>query len=405
MKYILIIGDGMADYQIPELGNLTPLQVANKPNIDKITTFGRSGLLKTIPEGLKPGSDVAILSVLGYDPRKVYTGRGPFEAIAKGINLKENDVAFRCNIITEKNGKISDYSAGHISTKEASELIKAIKQRYEEPGKIEFHLGLDYRHFMIIKNSPESLFLQTTPPHDAIGAKTSSVMPKAKSKNAKKIAKVLREKIIQSKKILESHPVNISRVKEGKKPGNMIWPWSGGKKPSLESFQKKYGIKAAIISAVDLVKGIGFHSKMQIINVPGATGLANTNYKGKAQFALKALQNNDLVIIHVEAPDEAGHSKDYKQKIQTIEDLDKKLVGNILKEIEDPYAIAILPDHPTPCEIGTHTKDPVPFAIYSPFIKPDKNTKFDELTAKNGGFGLVEKKSLISILLSTNKRS
>jgi 2,3-bisphosphoglycerate-independent phosphoglycerate mutase len=402
MKYILIIGDGMADYKIPELGNLTPLQVANKPNIDRITTLGRSGLLKTIPKGLKPGSDVAILSVLGYDPKKVFTGRGPFEAVAKGIKLKENDVAFRCNLITEKNGKILDHSAGHISTNDASEIIKTIKKNCEEPGKIEFHLGLDYRHFMILRNSLEALYLETTPPHDAIGVKISSVMPKAKSKTAKEIAKLFRNKIKQSKKILESHPVNVSRVKEGKKPGNMIWPWGGGKQPSLESFQNKYGVKAAVISAVDLVKGIGYYSKMQIINVPGATGLANTNYGGKAQFALKALHNNDLVIIHVEAPDEAGHSRDYKQKIQTIEDLDKKLVGKILRNIENSYAIAILPDHPTPCKIGTHTNDPVPFAIYSPFIKPDKNTKFDELTAKTGGFGLVEKKSLISILISTS---
>jgi 2,3-bisphosphoglycerate-independent phosphoglycerate mutase len=405
MKYILIIGDGMADYKIPKLGNLTPLQVANKPNIDKITTIGRSGLLKTIPEGLKSGSDVAILSVLGYDPKKVFTGRGPFEAAAKGIKLKENDVAFRCNLITEKNGKISDYSADHISTKEASKLIKVIKQNFEEPGKIEFHSGLDYRHFMILKNSPEALSLITTPPHDAIGIETISVMPKAKSNKDKEIAKVLREKIIQSKKILEAHPANITRVKEGKKPGNMIWPWSGGKKPSLESFQKKYGIKAAVISAVDLVKGIGIYSKMEIIDVPGATGLANTNYEGKAKFALKALQDNDLVIIHVEAPDEAGHSKDYKQKIQTIEDLDKKLVGKILGGIQDPFAIAILPDHPTPCEIGTHTNDPVPFTICSPFIKPDKNRKFDELTARNGGFGLIEKKSLISMLIATSNES
>lgn len=402
MKYVLIIGDGMADYRIPKLGNLTPLQVANKPNMDKIATLGKSGLLKTIPEGLKPGSAVAILSVLGYDPKKVFTGRGPFEAAAKGIKLKENDVAFRCNLITEKNGKISDYSAGHISTKEASELIRVIKQNFEEPGKIEFYSGLDYRHFMIVKKAPEALYLKTTPPHDAIGIEVSLVMPEANSNKDKEIAKILRDKIIQSKKVLDTHPININRTKVGKKPGNLIWPWSGGKKPSLESFYNKFGIKAAVISAVDLVKGIGIYSKMQIIEVPGATGLANTNYEGKARFALKALQENDLVIVHVEAPDEAGHSKDYKQKIQTIEDLDKKLVGRILKEIQDPFAIAILPDHPTPCEIGTHTNDPVPFTICSPNIKSDKNKKFDEFTAKKGGFGLVENNSLISMLISSN---
>ncbi|MHA2131357.1 MAG: cofactor-independent phosphoglycerate mutase [Promethearchaeota archaeon] len=403
MKYILIIGDGMADYPIPELGNLTPLQVAYKPHIDKIATMGRSGLLKTIPKGLKPGSDVAILSILGYDPKKFFTGRGPFEATARGIKLKENDVAFRCNLITEKNGIISDHSAGLISTEEASELIKELKKTIEEPGKIEFHSGLDYRHFLILKNSPESLLLKTTPPHDLIGEKISSVMPIANSKKANKIAKILREKILHSKKILESHPINISRIKAGKKPGNMIWPWSGGKKPSLESFQKRYGLNAAVISAVDLVKGIGLYSKMQIIDVPGATGLPNTNYEAKAQFALQSLKNNDLVFIHVEAPDEAGHSKDFKLKIKTIEDIDKKLIGEILRNIKKHHAIAILSDHLTPCKIGTHTNDPVPFTIFSPVIKPDKNRKFDEITAKSGGFGLIENKSLISLLISSNE--
>ena len=400
MKYILIIGDGMADYPIPELNNLTPLQVAKKPNIDKIATLGRSGFLRTIPQGLKPGSDVAILSVLGYDPKKVYTGRGPFEAAARGIKLEKNDVAFRCNIITEKNGNIADYSADHISTTEASELIDTIKKNNEDSKKIEFYSGLDYRHFMIVRNSPEALSLETTPPHDAISKKISTVLPKAKSKKAKELAKIIKRKIIQSKKLFDSHPINQNRIRNGKNPGNMIWPWSGGIKPSLETFQKKYGLKAAVISAVDLVKGIGFYSKMKIINVPGATGLANTNYKGKARYALKALEKNDFVVIHIEGPDEAGHSKNFHQKIQTIENIDKKIVGEILEKIKEPYSIAILPDHPTPCIIGTHTNDPVPFVIYSPLIQSDKNTKFDEITAKKGGFGLIESKSLISIFTS-----
>jgi len=329
MKYILIIGDGMADYPIAKLGNLTPLQVAKTPNMDKITAKGRSGLIKTIPEGLKPGSDVAILSVLGYNPKKVYTGRGPFEAAARGIKLGKNDVAFRCNLITENKGIISDYSAGHITSKEAVKLIHEIKKICENSHNVEFHSGLDYRHFLILRNSPEALLLETTPPHDAIGEKTSEVMPKAKSKKSEEIAKKLKEIIINSKKILDSHPININRKKRGKKPGNMIWPWSPGKTLSLE----------AVISAVDLVKGIGIFSKMQIINVPGATGLHNTNYEGKAHFALKALKNNDLVIIHVEAPDEAGHSKNYKQKIKTIEDLDKRLIGEIIKKIDTRHTL------------------------------------------------------------------
>lgn len=400
MKYILIIGDGMADYPIPKLNNLTPLQAANTPSMDKIATLGKSGLLRTIPKGLTPGSDVAILSVLGYDPKQVYTGRGPFEAAARGIKLEKNDVAFRCNIITEKNGNLTDYSADHISTKEAKKLINKIKKEYEDLKNIEFYSGLDYRHFMIVRNTPEALFLETTPPHDSIGKKILTILPKTKSKKAKQLAKTIKRRIIQSKNILDHHPVNITRIKNGKKPGNMIWPWSGGIKPSLESFQKKYGVKAAVISAVDLVKGIGYYANMEIINVPGATGLANTNYKGKAHHALKALENNDFVFVHVEAPDEAGHCKDFQQKIQTIEDLDKKLVREILENIKEPYAIAILPDHPTPCKIGTHTNEPVPFAIYSPSIKPDENTKFDEITAKKGGFGFIENRSIISILTS-----
>jgi len=398
MKYILIIGDGMADYPIPELDNLTPLQVAKKPNMDKIATMGRTGILKTVPGELEPGSDVAILSILGYDPKKFLTGRGPFEVAARDIELKENDIAFRCSLITEYNGKILDYSAGQISTSEASEIIKTIKDELEEPDKIEFHSGLSYRHFLILRDTPNSLLLKTTPPHNVIGEKISTIMPKAKSKKAKEIERKIRKKIKQSKKILQKHPINISRINEGKRPGNMIWPWSGGKKPSIESFQNKYGLKSAVISAVDLVKGIGYYSKMQIINVPGATGLPNTNYEAKAQFALKALEENDLVIVHVEAPDEAGHARDFNLKIKTIEDLDKRLLGLIIDNIKDPYAIAILPDHLTLSKSGIHTRDPVPFAIYSPLITPDKVNKFNEIDAKNGGFGLIENNSLISLL-------
>jgi 2,3-bisphosphoglycerate-independent phosphoglycerate mutase len=403
MKYLLIVGDGMADYPVPELGNKTPLQAAYKPNMDFIAAKGRSGLIKTVPEELNPGSDSAICSVLGYDPIKYCTGRGPLEAPSRGIKLGAKDVAYRCNLITEKDGAILDYSSGHITTDEASQLIAAIRNSFEEPGKIEFFVGLDYRHFLILRNFPTPELIQCKPPHDARGIAVSDVLPKAKSPEAEKQSQMLRDLIAGSRNILRSHPVNIAREKTGKNPGNLIWPWGGGKKPSMPTLKEKYGIKSAVISAVDLVKGIGTYAGMEIISVQGATGLDNTNYEGKADAALKALETNDLVFVHVEAPDEAGHVRDYKLKVKTIEDLDKRLLGRILAGLSEPYAIAILPDHPTPISTGTHSRDPVPFSIASPNLQPDGVKKFDELSAKKGAFGLIENDYLISLLLKSGK--
>jgi 2,3-bisphosphoglycerate-independent phosphoglycerate mutase len=380
---------------------MTPLQAAHKPNMDAIAAKGQNGLLRTVPEDLNPGSDTAILSVLGYDPRRFCTGRGPLEAAARGIQLKENDAAFRCNLITEKDGILVDYSAGHITSREAFKLIEALRKNFEKPDEIEFFSGLGYRHFLILRNFPNSHLIECTPPHDVAGADISMILPRAKSAEVEKTVQVLKEIIRESKGVLESHPVNISRRKFGKRPGNMIWPWGGGTKPSMPSFKEKYGLKAAVISAVDLVKGIGIYAGMEIIDVPGATGLYDTNYEGKAESALKALEDNDMVFVHVEAPDEAGHERDYTQKVKTIEDLDKRLLGKILKGLKEPYAIAILPDHPTPIRVGTHTRDPVPFAIQSPFLEPDGVQKFDEFSARNGAFGLVEQEQLMSLLISS----
>jgi len=405
MKYMLVVGDGMADYPIPELGNRTPLQAARKPNMDAIAAKGRNGLLRTVPDGLNAGSDVAILSVLGFNPRQFYTGRGAFEAAARGIKLEDNDVAFRCNLITEKNGVLADYSAGHITSKDSTPLIEAVKKACEKPGEIEFYSGLDYRHFLILRNAPLSLQIECTPPHDAIGAEISAVLPKAKSPKAEKTATQLKEAIRRSKEILEAHPVNVARQKSGKNMGNIIWPWGGGEKPRMPSFKEKYGLKAAVISAVDLVKGIGIYTGMKVINVPGATGRDDTNYEGKADYALKALKDNDLVFVHVEAPDEAGHVKDYKLKVKTIEDFDKRLLGKILEGLKEPYAIAVLPDHPTPIKIGTHSREPVPFVIKSPRLDADGVKKFDEFSAKKGGFGLVEQEGVVALLLSSTPRS
>jgi 2,3-bisphosphoglycerate-independent phosphoglycerate mutase len=399
MKYLLVVGDGMADYPVPELGNKTPLQAANKPNMDMIATKGCSGLLRTVPEGLTPGSGTAILSVLGYDPTRYYTGRGPFEAAARNIRLDENDVAYRCNLITEKDGILIDYSADHITNSESAELIEALKIKLENLGEVEFFAGLSYRHFLILRNCLHKEIIQCTPPHDAIGTEISKILPKAKSKEAKSTVNLLNRLILDSKKVLEHHPVNVARKKSGKRPGNMIWPWGGGRKPTIPTYKQKYGVDAAVISAVDLVKGIGVYAGMKVVDVPGATGLYDTNYEGKAEFAVKALEDHDMVFVHVEAPDEAGHSRDYKLKVKTIEDLDRRLLGHILDELKEECVIAVLPDHPTPIKIGTHTRDPVPFAIYSPSVKADGVKQFDEESAKKGAFGLIEGEAFMSLFL------
>jgi 2,3-bisphosphoglycerate-independent phosphoglycerate mutase len=390
MKYLLIVGDGMADYPLSELNDKTPLQAANKPNMDMIAAKGRSGLLKTIPEGLTPGSGTAILSVLGYDPLRYYSGRGPFEAAARNIKLSENDVVYRCNIITENNGILVDYSADHITNNESVKLIEAIKEKFEQPGEVEFFSGLGYRHFLVLRDYLHKPIVEFIPPHDARGVEISKILPSAMTEETKSSVELLNRIIIGSKNVLENHPVNIARKNMGKRPGNMIWPWGGGGKPVMPTLNEKYGIKSAVISAVDLVKGIGINAGMTVVEVPGATGLYDTNYEGKADYALKALKDNDMVFVHVEAPDEAGHSQNFKLKIKTIEDLDKRLLGHILDGLKKECVIAILPDHPTPIAIGTHTREPVPFAIYSPIIEPDGIKNFDELSAKKGYFGMIK---------------
>jgi len=400
MKYILVIGDGMADYPIAELGNKTPLQTAYKPNMDTIATRGRNGLIKNVPDECTPGSDVAICSVLSYDPRIYCTGRGPLEAPSRNIHLGPNDTAYRCNIINEASDKIADYSAGHITTPEAAQLIDTIKTTLGKPNQIEFYPGLDYRHFLILRNFSHPDQIKTNPPHDITGSPTIQVMPKATVPNAEKNATLLRDMITQSREILRNHPVNLARIDAGKRPGNLIWPWGGGKKPSIPPLKEKFGVKSAVISAVDLVKGIGTYAGMDVINVAGATGLYNTNYEGKADAALKALETNDLVFVHVEAPDEAGHVHDWQLKVKTIEDLDRRCLGRIMAGIKEPCAIAVLPDHPTPVTCGTHTRDPVPFAITAPSLEPDGVSAFDEVSARQGGFGLVENQYLLSLLLS-----
>jgi len=386
MKYIVIIGDGMADRPLKELDGKTPLQAADKPSIDWIAANGRSGLLRTVPEGMEPDSDIAMMSILGYDPRKYHTGRGPLEAAGLGVQLEKNDIAFRCSLITEERGVIEDYSADHVTTEEAKELMKKVKETYGHLG--DFYAGVSYRHLFVIRNPPKGTEkIMTTPPHKIVGEKLKEHMIKP---SGMKIVETLNGMILDSIKILSDHPVNIERVKKGRKPANAIWVWGQGKKPAMESMAEEYGVKGAIISAVNLVKGLGVCAGMDKLEVPGATGYYDTSYENKAKFGLKALKDHDLVLIHVEAPDEAGHAGDIDSKIEAIENIDKRLVKKILEGLKGEYAISILSDHPTPIEEKGHVSDPVPFAIYSTKGHGDGVEHFDEISARDGAFGVLE---------------
>ncbi|NJD78186.1 MAG: cofactor-independent phosphoglycerate mutase [Candidatus Methanoperedens sp.] len=389
MKYIVLVGDGMADYPVPELGDLTPLQAANIPNMDFIAKHGKCGIARTVPDSMPVGSDVANLSILGYDPAKCYSGRGPLEAASIGITLGKNDIAFRCNLITEKDGMLADYSAGHISSEEARILIEAVDRELGDSCK--FHAGVSYRHLLVTEKGEET---QCTPPHDVVGQSIDDVLPKGKD------SEILINLIRSSRHILDSHEVNIKRKKNGKAPANLIWPWGQGKAPSMSLFRASYGISGSIISAVDLLKGIGKYAGLDIIDVPGATGYLDTNFTGKAEYALKSLEERDFVLVHVEAPDEAGHMGNIEAKIKAIEDFDEKVVGGILNEAGrfGDYRIMVLPDHPTPVSVRTHTREPVPFAIYSSSESADYVDRFDESAAKEGIFGLVEGYGLMRLL-------
>lgn len=378
IKYVVVIGDGMADRPIKELGEDTPLKKANKPNIDRLTSYGIAGKIKTIPDGFHPGSDIANMNILGYNPKKYYSGRAPLEAISIGIDLKRNDVAYRCNLVTIKYNRektraiMEDYSGGHISTEEAKELIKAINENLSTKT-INFYSGVSYRHIMVW--SKGAINVECTPPHDITGKEISDYLPVGEGEN------ILRELMLKSTGILECHPINRERIRIGKKPANAIWLWGQGKKTTVPTFKEKYGIDGALISAVDLMKGLGKVAGFEVLDVPGITGYLDTNYLNKAKYALKALEEFDIVYIHIEAPDEAGHAGSYKNKIKAIEDIDKKVIGTLLRGLKKfpHYRILILPDHATPVSVKTHTGEPVPFVIFDNCLKmKNKKLKFDE---------------------------
>lgn len=386
MKYVVVIGDGMADYPLAELNGKTPLQMATIPNMDFIASGGVSGLLSTIPSNMDPGSDVANLSIMGYDPEKYYTGRGPLEAASIGAELDDFEVAFRCNFINEENGLLADFNADHITTEESSELIETLNRKFYEYGK--FYLGTSYRNLFVCKNHRTGE-LKSTPPHDMVGKPINENLIKpVEDERAIKINKIM----IESQKMLKTHPVNLKRLEEGKKPANMIWLWGQGVKPSMEPFSNRYGLKGATITGVDLIKGLGVYMGLTNIFVPGATGYYDTDYCGKAKYALKSLKDHDLVFIHVEAPDEAAHAGDVEEKIKAIERIDKRILEKLLDGLPEhgEYAISILPDHPTPITLKTHAKDPVPYAMYSTKGTGDSVHRYDEESAKNGSQGLRE---------------
>jgi len=398
MKYIIILGDGMSDYPIEELGGKTPLQAANIPNIDKLAKMGRCGLFKTVPDELPPGSEVANMAVLGYDVRKLYQGRGVLEAASMGVKLNSDDLAMRCNLICIKDGKIKNHSAGHISSEEAHELIDALNNEFAD-NEIKFHKGVSYRHLFVMKNGRKELVL--TPPHDVPGTPFADVMPKSLLPEADKTCTILTGLILRSQKVLAEHPVNKKRVADGKDPANSVWFWSAGYKPEMKTLKELYGKTGAVISAVDLLYGIGVYAGMEVIHVEGATGLYTTNYEGKAKAAVEALKRHDLVYLHIEATDEAGHEGNAALKIKSLEYLDSRAVKYIMEEtakFDEPVAIAVTPDHATPCKVRTHTHDPVPFIIYRPDDEPDAVSEYNEFSVEKGTYGLIEGDQFIKAL-------
>lgn len=404
MKTLIILGDGMADEPIDELGGKTPLQYADTPFMDTLARLGTTGRLKTVADGFHPGSEVANMAVLGYDLPTVYEGRGVLEAASMGVDLKPDELAMRCNLVCIEGDLLKNHSAGHIRTEEADLLIRSLNRALGS-DRIRFYTGVSYRHLLVVKGGDKRLVC--TPPHDIPLHPFRPNMVRAEVPEAEETAALLNQLIMQSQEVLKDHPVNLRRIQEGHDAANSIWPWSPGVRPAMQTLKSMYGIqKSSVISAVDLIRGIGVYAGMKVIHVEGATGLYDTNYEGKADAALEALKTDDLVYLHVEASDEAGHEGDVRLKIQTIEDLDHRIVGPIFQALQtwkEPVAIAVLPDHPTPCSIRTHTNVPVPFLIYRPGDEPDPVMTFDEFSVENGKYGLLEKDEFIRQLIKSEK--
>lgn len=400
-KNIIILGDGMADEPIASLGNKTPLQAANTPYMDMLARKGRNGLLNTVPDGFAPGSEIANLSVLGYDVPSVYEGRGVLEAASMGVEILPGEMAMRCNLVCIEGDRIKNHSAGHISTAEAAELIRFLQN---ERGNdiFGFYPGVSYRHLLKMRGGDKRI--HCTPPHDIPEKPFRPHLIQPESEEGRPTAKALNELILASQELLRNHPVNKKRIAAGRDPANSIWPWSPGYRPQMKPLAELYPIhNGAVISAVDLIRGIGVYAGLEVILVEGATGLHDTNYEGKARAALEALREKDFVYLHIEASDEAGHEGDVPLKVKTIEYLDERIVKTIYEETlswEEPVTITILPDHPTPCAIRTHTRDPIPFLIWHRGIEPDSVQRYDEVAAREGSLGTLKGDALMKTIFS-----
>lgn len=384
----------MADHAVERLGGKTLLEYANTPNMDNLARIGRTGRLATVPDGFLPGSEVANATILGYDMNKVYEGRGPLEAASIGYEMEPGDFALRCNIICLENGKIKNHHGGHLTTDDSTELIDLLNERLGS-DRVRFVKGIQYRHLLIIKGGNK--YINCAPPHDHPNEEWRKLLirpEKGHEHEALDTATLLNELIIKSQDVLYNAPLNVKRRAEGKDEANSIWPWGGGYRPQMKTLSEMYPqIKRGdVISAVDLIRGIGHYAGLHNIIVPGATGLADTNYEGKTQAAIEALRKDDFVFLHIEASDEAGHDGDLELKLRTIENLDRRVVGPIFEEVskwDEPVAIAVMPDHPTPVEIRTHVKEPVPFIVWYPGISPDSVQTYNEVSCVSGSYGML----------------
>lgn len=397
MKYIIIVPDGMWDQPIEELGHKTPLEASHRTNMDHLARNGMTGLVKTIPDKLHPGSEIGNLALLGYNPEQCFTGRAPLEAANLGIELKENEIAFRCNLVTIVNGKMEDYSAGHISTKEAGQLIETLNAKMDEPD-IRFVAGKSYRHLLVmtVRNVADYMKIKCTPPHDIIGQEIKKFLPQGAANTH------LLKFMEKSEKILTEHPINKVRVDLRENPANRIWLWGQGTKPQLPAFKEKFGLSGGIISAVDLINGIGRLAGLEVISVPGITGYYDTNYAGKAQYAIDFLKHNDFVFIHIEGPDEAGHNGDFKAKIHCIEQIDRQIIGPIFQHFDKTQDVRILvtPDHPTPVKLRTHTRDAVGFVLYGKGIATNESEVYTETSCKAKGLKFKSAEELIKFFMT-----
>ena len=417
MKHIIILGDGMADLPVERLGGKTLLQYAHKPMMDQLAREGRCGRLVTVPEGFPPGSEVANTAILGYDLNKVYEGRGPLEAASIGYEMADDDMAIRCNIITLEDGKIITHNGGNLETKDGDVLIKYLNETLAKPineregcERVKFITGIQYRHLLVIKGG--SKHIVCAPPHDHPNEAWRPLLVKAEDNapietgrmTAQDTANLINELILKSQDLLAKHPYNIAKTEKGERQANSIWPWSGGYRPSMETLMQQYPqVKSGtVISAVDLIRGIGHYAGLKIVEVEGATGLADTNYEGKAQAAIDALEKDDFVFVHVEASDEAGHDGDLELKLKTIEYLDQRLIAPIYNKVEswtEPVCIAVLPDHLTPVEQRIHVGQPVPFLFWYRGIEPDSVQQYDEVSCVSGSYGLLKLNEFMQALM------